>query len=114
MNFEPFLRETNTQIQAFLLRHASGADGTSAIPAAELRELRLHLQDVPARAGGIAVLRGHRGEPEVVTYIGNLEELLPLLQAIQQRLTAKRQQLDEERSRLARAKAWAGAYKSTV
>jgi hypothetical protein len=114
MNFELFLRETNRQIQAFLLRHASGIDGSAGIPAEELRDLRRCVQDVTSRTGGVATLRHHAGEAEVAAYIYNLEQLVPLLQAAQQRSMARRQQLDEKLNRLARAKAWAGAYKSTV
>jgi len=114
MTFEPFLQSTNTQIQAFLSRHSSGPNGSTGIPVEELRNLRRWLQEVTSRTGGVAILRRHTDEPEVSTYIHNLAQLVPVLQAAQQRLLARRRQLDEQRSRLVRAKAWVSAYRSTL
>lgn len=114
MYFEPFLRSTNMQLQAFLLRHAPGPDRPAGIPAEELRELRRWVQEVVSQTGGTVTLRHHKDEPEIANYIHHLQQLVPLLETVLQRLLAKRQKLDEERSRMIRAKAWASAYRSTI
>jgi len=115
MTFSPLLEEANTQLEGFLSRFplGSGYQGSEFGPN-ELRDLRRCLEQVGVRMEELRQVPVRARGPELPRYIRNLEQLSLALKATQQRLTARRAQMDDQRDRMARAKAWVNSYRAML
>jgi SMC interacting uncharacterized protein involved in chromosome segregation len=116
MTFSPLLQETNAQLEGFLSRFPLGAAGYqgSELGPNELRDLRRCLDKVGLRMEELRRVPVSAREPELPRYIRNLEQLSLALKAAQQRLKATRAQMDAQRDRVARAKAWVNSYRAIL
>jgi hypothetical protein len=116
MTFSPLLEEANAQLEGFLSRFPLGAAGYqgSDLGPNDLRDLRRCLEQVGLRMEELRQVPMRARGPELPRYVRNLEQLSLALQAAQKRLTARRTQMNDQRDRIARAKAWVNSYRATL
>jgi hypothetical protein len=106
------LRAVNKNLKSALVRFRPERQHCSAIKPQELCDLRTAILQAADCVRGIPVQATPELKNESLEYRSNLEQLKQLLPDFQVRLLAEKSRLEEAKSHLALAAAWAGASTS--
>jgi hypothetical protein len=106
------LRAVNKNLKSALVRFRPERQHCSAIKAQELSDLRSAILHAAECVRGISLQAAPELKNQSLEYHSNLEQLKLLLPDFQVRLLAEKSRLEEAKSHLALAAAWAGASTS--
>ncbi len=109
------IRNANREIQGFLALACTDSAGRPLDPA-EIQKLMNRLQQIGQILGGGLLPNRHEPEmrAELEKYIGNLEQLPPVLERVRNVLLQRRARMEAEQAQVNAAGKWAAVYRDTV